>query len=57
MKRTTMATLFEILEGSSYNSMLTKDISLGAEKTSIILAKSKNIISDNKRQGRNAYIF
>lgn len=54
----TMATLFEILEGLSYNSMITKDrYIIRSRKNSIIVAKSKNIIIHSKLQGHGACIF
>lgn len=54
----TMATLFEILEGPSYKSMITKDrYIIRSRKNSIIVAKSKNIITDSKWQGHDACIF
>ena len=54
----TMATLFEILGGPSYNSMITEDRDIiRSRKNSIIVAKSKNIIAYSKLQGRGAYIF
>lgn len=47
----TMATLSKILEGASYNSMITPySYVTRGRKTSIIAAKNKNIISHSKLQ-------
>jgi len=44
-----MAALSEILEGPSYNSMITTDrYIIRSRKISIIVAKSKNIFTHNK---------
>lgn len=54
----TMATLSEILEGTSHNSMLAKDrYRISSSKISNIVAKSKNIITHGTLQGCGAYIL